>query len=265
MSDENKFFRWIWRFNGVVLALLCFVTVAAIGYNVTSGWFRNYGENPEGHFVPVPKDAEANNTYRLNSSGSIGFLKEDGSQEIDLVFTLGDWNGAPNVYGLQSVGSSGSRYRGPYYANILLENAETGAGRWLFQGYGRNILSWDTVVDPAKKDQAILASAEPVVVAAGGVHGDTNSVRVLVLKVIDKDTDGDGELTDKDRLTLYTWHLVDKAPEKLLDADLILSQSQIGADRYVITYETGRAAFIAVYSVPDFKLLTKKPLPKLPG
>ena len=24
MSDENKFFRWVWRFNGIVIALVVY-------------------------------------------------------------------------------------------------------------------------------------------------------------------------------------------------------------------------------------------------
>ena len=72
-------------------------------------------------------------------------------------------------------------------------------------------------------------------------------------------------LNDKDVVSFYIYCLGDKTAVKLLDTDLVLSQTQIGADRYAISYETKGAAWIAVYSIPDFKLVTKKPLPKLPG
>lgn len=263
MSDENKFFRFVWRFNAIAIAL------AVLGILLLSGGALVYSlftalpfEKPQGHFAPVPTAAEAKNTYRLLSAGSLAFLRPGGGQEVHLVFTLAEEDDPSNPYGL---GSSGRGYRESDKVNIMLEYTETGEGHWLFAGHERNILDWDALIDPLVTETPGAVSYGPKVVPAATTYGDATAVRAIILKVVDKDTDADGKLTGKDRLALYTWHLGDKAPAKLLDADLILSQAQIGADRYVVSYETGRAAFIAIYSVPDFKLLTRKPLPKLPG
>jgi hypothetical protein len=265
MPEENRFFRWVWRFNAVVIALAVLGLLGIAAASFVVGYLHPWqNEKPEGHFTPVQNAAEAHNTYRLRSTGTIAFLKAGGGQEVDLVFSLGNWEGSPNEYGLQHINRSGS-YREPYNANVLLVSTNAGEGHWLFSGIGRNILSWDAVVDPTAKDAPEIASVEPQVVSARGLNGGFSAAKALVLKVVDKDTDKDGELTAKDGLSLYTWRLGEKTPVKLLDADLVTSQTQIGADRYAISYESKGAAFLAVYSVPDFKLVIKKSLPKLPG
>lgn len=266
MSDENKFFRWVWRFNALVLALLCLAGLASLTYNLLSGYFfASPADKPQGHFAPVSSAAEAANTYRLKSSGTVAFLKPDGGQDLELVFSLGNWEGAPNKYGLAHINSS-SGYREPYNGNVLLVNSETGASHWLFSGFARNITGWDVVIDPTVKEPPVdVATSGPTVIEAGRIYGDYRAAKALVLKVIEKDSNKDGNLTEGDGLALYIWRPGDAAPAKFLDADLILSQSQIGKDRYTVSYESGGAAWIAIYSVPDFRLLIKKPLPKLPG
>lgn len=264
MSDENKFFRFVWRFNALVIALLCLGAIVLVGIAAFDFWIPRYIDKPQGHFAPVPKEAEAENTYRLKDSGSIGFMKPGGGQEVFLVFSLGDWEGAPNAYALSSVSSSGSM-RFSNNANLLLVSTGTGKGQWLFHGVGRNIVNWDWLIDYQAKSPVDVSPAGPQVISPNRLYGDRQAVEALVLKVIDQDTDKDGKLTDEDGLTLYAVSRLDGTePVKLLDADLILSQTQIGKDRYVIGYETGGKAYIAVYSVPDFALVTKKPLPKLP-
>ena len=190
MSDENKFFRFVWRFNALIVAVAglgVLALVAFAGYNIATRAFPI--ERPQGHFAPVPSAAEAKNTYRLRSSGSIAFTKP-GAQEVDLVFSLGDWEGNPSAYGLQDISGS-SRSRETYNANLLLVNAETGEGHWLFSGFARNIESWDTVVDRTAKNPVDVTPTGPMVVAATSTaryFGDTQSVVAVVLKVIDKDS-----------------------------------------------------------------------------
>jgi len=267
MSDDNKFFRFVWRFNALVVAVAglgVFALVAFAGYIIATSSFPH--EKPEDHFTPVSSAAEAKNTYRLRSSGSLAFVKP-GAQEVDLVFWLNDWDENQNPHSLKNM-SGLSRWHNAYDANLLLVNTETGEGRWLFSGFSRNIESWDTVIDRRAKNFVDGSPTGPVVVAAGTPArnvGDTQSVVAVVLKVIDKDTNGDGVLDDKDLVSLYTYRLGDQMAVKLLDTDLLLTQTQVGDDRYAVSYEAKGVAWFAVYSVPDFKLLTKKPLPKLPG
>ncbi len=268
MSEENRFFRWVWRFNAVVIALAVLGLVGIAAASLVWEYLRPWQpEKPVGHFAPVTSVAEARNTYRLRASGTIAFAKP-GAQQVDMVFSLGDWAGNPSEYGLQDV-SSARRSREAYNANLLLVNSETGEGHWLFSGVGRNVESWDAVIDPGAKDPVnVTPTGAQVIVASGATpryFGDTQSVVAVILKVIEKDRNGDGSLDDKDGVSFYFYRLGDNAALKLLDVDLVLSQTQIGANRYAISYESKGAAFLAVFSVPDFKLVTRKPLPKLPS
>lgn len=260
MPDENKFFRFVWRFNALAIALAVLATLGLLGYALVSSFTRDYWVMPQGHFAPVPKGAEAKNTYRLRSSGSVAFVKNGGGEDVYLAYSLGAWEGEPNAYGLESV-SRISKMREPDNSNLLLVNARTGAGVWLFKGLGRNILNWDKVIDPSVAE---AETGRPQILPAHEFFGDVRHVKAVVLKVVERDSNQDGDLTEDDGVSLYAWRLGDNAPVKILEASLLLGQNQIGADRYSIAYEVGDQAWLAVFSVPDFKLLSKTKLPKVP-
>lgn len=264
MIEENKFFRFLWRFNALAIALAVLAVLGSLGYGFVLMLTHDYWEKPQGHFAPAPKGAEAKNTYRLRTSGAIAF-KNGGGEDVYLVYSLGAWNGAPNVYSLASV-SGVERAREPANANLLLMNAHTGAGKWLFNGLGRNIRSWEKVVDSAIAGNAVAEGfRNPGVQSSDELFGGAQYVKAVVLKVVERDTNHDNELTDDDGVSLYVWQGGNDAPVKILEATLVLDQAQIGAARYTISYELGDQAWLAIYSVPDFKLLSKTKLPKVPG
>lgn len=246
MSDENRFFRFVWRFNALALALgLAAITVVGSLSFVGDLWgpiFRAPQSEPVGHFAPVPKEAERNYTYRLESEP----LETPGTRERIMI--LRRWEGEPREYGLADVPRVSS-YSGPEEqdVNILVIDGDSGASHWLFGGYCRSIIS-RTPVYGAEPDAN--RSAPPVV--------------AWVMQTVDADTNKDGKLTTKDRQSLYVYRPGAGEAVKFLSADNVLATHQIGADKYLIVYENGKTASAATYSVPDFKLLSQKSLQNVP-
>ncbi len=244
MTDENRFFRYVWRFNAVVLACVAMVVGGAMFYTTLFPW-RSVEIAPAGHFAPVPQNAEKEFTYRLQSGGERYVV---GREKL---IALGRWNGSPESYSLAH--ASSGRYEETRSPNILAVDQVTVESHWIFKGYNRNITADDLVYEsvpspvPPTPDQV----ASPAV--------------ALVMTVIDADTNKDGELTEKDRKSLYVYRAGAIEAARLLTADLIVSRQQIGRDRYLVIYENGTSAVAATFSLPEFKLVAEKPLPKVPN
>lgn len=237
--EQSRFFIWVWRFNALVLALGAIFLIGMAGLSLLGR--RNWEPAPEGHFAPVPRGAEKDHTYRL-SPLDLGFGEE-------VLFGLGRWDGSPKSHGLLMtrevrLASESSRYNDPNTVNLLVVDGRTDTGHWLFHGYGRLVASEDIITKGAAPNTVAVA---------------------LVIRTIDADTDKDGEMTYKDRQSFYVYRRGTGYATKLIDVDYVLSHEQVDDANFLLVYERGRTAYAATYSLPDFKLVSEKPLPEVPN
>jgi len=249
MTDENKFFRYVWRFNAIALACVAIAAGGAIIFNLLNPW-RPAEPTPAGHFAPVPHGAEKGFTYRLESHGERRLV------EREELIALDRWNGSPQSYGLQEMRLTSASYIERLRSvNLLAIDQNTVESHWVFRGYDRAIITDDTVYDAVPSGPAV----------PWGPGAALPSAIALVMTVVDSDTNKDGELTEKDRQSLYVYRPGATEAVRLLTADLIVSRQQSRNDRYLVVYENGSSAIAATYSVPDFKLIVEKQLPKVPN
>jgi len=245
-SEENRFFRFLWRLDAILLALAGLLAISVISTLVIQNWMLRHPDEPapEGHFTPVPKAAEESNTYRLSAQPELDSLP--GEQ----FYVLQRWNGAPSTYGLgDAVVSSPSDFRLTNAVNLLAVNSTTGASHWLFEGYRR------AVVD----QQSIYSKGPPLPDTKPYPHPI-----VLVIRTVDKDTNNDGLFNLHDRQTLYFYRPGDTRASKFFEADYIISMQEVEGGNLFIVYEKGQSAIAASFRVPDFKLLSQHKLPDVP-
>ena len=233
--EQNKFFRIVWRFNALLLALGGILIVVMVGWNLFSPSWSEL--TPEGHFAPVPKEAERADTYRITPL-QIALAQES-------IFALGRWNGPPKEYGLQDT------VRRPFAVssldnhnavNLLAIDGQNGTSHWLFDGYRRAVISEDAITK-ATSDKGV-----------------SNQIG-LVVRTADTDTNADGQLTDKDRQSLYFYRPGMRSAAKFFEADYIISRGQSDDANYLVVYERGRSAIAATFTLPDFKLKSENPIP----
>ncbi len=251
MPDENRFFRFVWRFNALALAVVVLFALGIAGYDAWRRYHYHDADNPVGGFTPVPKIAEKDATYRLDTYSGFSLMVGEKKERL---LSLKRWEGPPESYGLAMSMTvqmdSPAGMVGLGAVNLLVIDGATGKSHWMFSGYKRLILS---AVLLYEDEQPALAFQNRDATPAAGA----------ILRIIDKDTNGDGKLTPDDRLSLYVY-LPGSQPVEFLSADTIVSMDHIGKDKFLIVYENGKSAFAATYDSTIFKLISREQLPNVP-
>lgn len=240
-----RFFQVLWRIN----AVLAFVALAA--FIVFVGLFSKERITKPllYYFVPpppvapaVPERPKPTYSYTLEKNLLIGADAGSADYEIYRLLRWGKIDGRPVTSEAAAA------------VNFLVTSKKTGANTWLFKGF----------------DRAIVGQ-EPMLTGRWYWHepdaDDDIAVDIVVLKVVEADSDGDGYLTQEDRQTLYVARFAEDkqpAPEKLLSADAVWFMEQKNKD-FDIGYRDHGEGFLAVYSLPDFKLQSKTKIEGLPN
>jgi len=222
VQNAEKYFRYLWRFNAIAMAVIGFAVVIAFVANLLSPLWSAPHSGPAGSFAPIPKSAEHGYTYELARDA----VRLSGTREE--IFVLKRWKGGPEARDV----------------NLLVVNNLSAASHWLFRGTDRTILARDEV---HASDVADFNAYSPVV--------------AIVLTVADADTNKDDRIDGKDRQSLYFYRVGAASAVKFFTADRVLVAQQAGADRYLVIYENGDKAAAQLFSLLDFKPLSQSPLP----
>lgn len=235
------FFKWLWRVNAVLVFL---VLASAIAYLALLLQQRT-PQPLASFFDPAPPSPVAvekpkpTYIYDLEKDLLIG---ADTNQENFEIYRLVRWG---KIEGHPAAPEAATA------VNLLVADRKTGANKWLFAGFDRAIVN-----------------QEPILTGRWYWHepeiDDDIPVEIVVLKVIEADTNSDGVLTLADRQTLYVVRLPAAGPEKLLSADFIWFTMQ-KAKEYQIGYRDNGEGYLSVYSLPDFTLKSKVKIDGLPA
>ncbi len=233
------FFKWLWRVNAV---LVFAVLVAVIAFLLLST--KTHITQPLLEYVgPLPSvvigKPKPSYTYDLEKDLLIGADTGRDDFEIYRLTRWGKINGMPVTPDAAAT------------VNLLVEDKKSGSNKWLFPGFDRSIVNQETVLTGR------WYWHEPEI-------DDDIAVEIVVLKVIEADTNGDDALTEGDRQTLYIARFPAAGPEKLLTADAIWFTMQ-NKKEYQIGYREKGEGFLAVYALPDFTLVSKTKVEGFPN
>lgn len=232
--QDGLFFRIVRRINLLLVLLLSLVLIVAAGL---VGW-RSYERGEWASLVPdrlesQPSPPKPTVKYEVALAPYEAPAKDNrptanGIFVLNRVSSLGDMDlGAPDV------------------ANIMEVDVEN-HGFWLFKGANRTI----TMRDGVRKGEL-----------PDGAPTDSRPVIALVLWVVEKDANKDGEYGAGDPISVYVWRIGEEKVTKLLDAEEGLSTGQISGTKYGVVYQKSGKNIAATYSIPDFKLISERVLP----
>jgi hypothetical protein len=241
MPEQNGFFRWVWRINGLLLLLLLLGALAAIGCRIA--WHTHAGmERFHTMFRPGHLTA-GKETYSLVPLDGIGMLT--GSPLPEKLYALSrnsDWPVDRHHPQHETI------------TNILAVDEAAKSSHWLFKQGERAVLADDLLYDTASPKQGLVAEQDFVAKLSG-----------IVMVVAENDTNKDGRYTAEDEQALYVYRFDGKPPEKLLSADtIVLARKVFNEKKYRFFYQAGGKTFDVAYSVPDFIPVSKIEISNLP-
>lgn len=228
--EESKFFRNIWRFNAMIIAIAGMLAVAVLlfaGYLMFNEQTRTKHKN---EIVNIDPETEIEETYRL---GNINHVK--GSQSV--------------IVPLYSDQSFDLRYSGGKSTlstrNLLFSNMHTEVSNWLLPTNNYLIPRYSLI-----NESNSFSSDETII--------------TILYRIVKSDTNNDSRLTENDELTI-SLSKPDGSDftEVLKNIDDILGYELLNQNALSIMFNRKGQGYTAYINLKDFKVTKEIELPKI--
>jgi hypothetical protein len=239
--DENKFFKFVWRFNGIIIMVALVATFGVVCYNIGKELFsnrapqiiKNVAEDPLGQEkwrLGYPQQIEGTTYIYIPLVSELEYAKP---QEISF------------NKGLHSYGGSGDVYSSPT-KNILFINSVKNQMKWLFLANNQLI----TEVRLLSKSQD---------------YGKRN-IEAIMYQVVQKDTNGDKKLTvDDANVIAFSMPDGSRYKEVISGADRLIDVMLAENKSVFIMYQTQGVGYSATLRLSDMSTIGRSELPKVPN
>lgn len=229
--ENNKFFKFVWRFNGIAIMATIIVAIIMMAGSILGGlWKKN-----EPVIANIAKDPDGQEKWKLGYAQKI-------RDRVVLIPLVSEREyvkaGVPSMK--SALHSYGDSYSG---RNLLFIDGESNHAKWLFQTNNQLITSRKFL--PKDDDYK------------------NKDVNFIVYEVVTEDTNGDKKLTDDDMASIAVssfdgnhYNVIAPKVDRLIDV------SQIGTDRILVIYQKNNIGYSATYSIAGFSLIDQKELPK---
>ena len=230
--SESRFFKYVWRFNALAIA------GAAISVILLSG------------YAGFTVFSEVTRTRRVTQVVNVG-QQEKVSEE----FSLGSAVAIAGTPYIRLPLYRGQSYPGSYYpkrsdqniVNYLFLNTSTNESRWLVQSAGQLIVESQILFNKVKSTPDEARTGVGVFYA-----------------VIDRDSNGDNRLSERDAVSLATGAIDGTNYRKLVEnIEQLYSVQQIADDKVLVLYQKNQQTISELYSVPRMERLMQTNIPKV--
>jgi hypothetical protein len=227
--EENKFFRYIWRINGLILLV---AGIMAIGVLAFAG-YKIYGETTRDrstrNIVNIQEDSEIKEKWLL------GYMEDIQGTSYVMVPLNSDQNYAQSYY---SKSSSSAR-------NYLFINSKNNEQHWLF-----------------KNNKYLIA--DKTMLSEQGYRNEERNIRAILYQVIKKDTDNDNRLTSKDLKTISISGPNGSGYKELIQGvDVFVGQRTVDENTLLIVYQKQGVGYSANVSLSELAISNEQELPKV--
>lgn len=231
MNMETGFFKWVWRFNGVLLAATCVFLLGILIWETTANWRR----------AAFP--TQTTNTMALTTENAERAF--DAPREISRRFGPPFGARRTSLYALplyieQEYPNRGiSKSSGGNIVNYKIVDTSTQTDRWLFPVADRLVLDTAQLLLPSGNGPSRLAG--------------------YVLTVVNTDSNGDGRLSTSDTKSIYlttgNWNTPKKVTEGVTST---LEYRALSAKTFDLIFNTQAGTHAARVQIPSGALLSEQ-------
>jgi hypothetical protein len=240
---SDKFFKWIWNFNGLVLFLGIVITTLFISYQIVTSFFKDDGI--ERTTLNLAKDSENEEKWSLGSprkiSGTDFYYIALQSEKLTVETresAVENFNGG----GIHNF--IGGNYNPTKSKNVMLINGNTNTRSWLFQSTEQLIIE----ITPLILDE----------------YNSDNAAIGILYQVINSDTNQDSKLDNSDKPTFALSKVDGTNYTEIITGynNIVQSDLNIEGNLFVV-FTNNNEVYSMVIDMITFKVISKSPLPKV--
>jgi hypothetical protein len=231
----NSFFDYVWQFNALAIAgaaVLCIL----LGVYTTARIFKQETRPRRvTNVVNVGEKDKISEEFTLGSPTIIA-----GTQYVRVPLYRGQSYSA-------SGGSFYSKSSEQNVVNYLFLNTSSNESRWLFESARQLLISSQVLSNKLKT-----------------LPDEQNAAVGIIYSVVERDSNGDNRLTDKDAVSLAASAVDGTDYRKLVEGiERLYSIQQIADDKVLVLYQKNQQTISELYSVPAMVRLQQSSIPKV--
>lgn len=227
--EESKLFRFVWRFNGVVImvaGVLAIGVLAFAGYKIVGDATR---ERRTHNIVNVQEDKAIEEKWKL------GYMSHIQGSPYVMIALNSDQSYAQSYYGKST---SSAR-------NYLFINGRNNEATWLF-----------------RTNQYLVTDTDILSVKESG--SNEQRAEAIFYRVVKKDTNNDKRLTDDDLLSIGLSLPSGKGYKEILDGiELFVGHKYLDKNRILIVFQKGGVGYSANINLKGFAVSNITQIPKV--
>jgi len=247
--DDNRFFKFLWRFNAIAISLAVLLLVIGVGSDLVRRFMHRSIDRPDTAIVDIsnnqPKDEtwELGHTQRLNTETPIILIPLYTDKEA--------MKADKSVFQISS--SYAYRPRSDSTINYLFIDIESTEKRWLFSNNKQLVVSNIEVGGPNRDDYHFNQIAT-----------DKTKTKAIIFETINTDTSNDGLLNLEDKTTISITTPTGKRYTELVKGiDRIVGAPVLSKKHVIIIYQKNGRGYTMQVSLEDFSVLDNSQLPKI--
>jgi len=234
---ENGFFKWVWRFNAVVIAFAALAVIAFSAFIAREFW-QNYTRDKHAREV-INIDTESKTLQDAFSYGYPVFDNDNNSIILPLLVS--------QTYDVSRAYTSVSKNTGSNIINYLIINRDDDSSHWFFADHKQLITQVEIIkrpIDAEKDDKKVVAR---------------------LYEIVSKDSNGDKRLSESDKKTLLIT-LPDRSnPTQIINGyDGIESFNHPDNNSFEVLVHSDNIETLYTFSLDSLKQIGKFSFPALP-
>jgi hypothetical protein len=231
-QGENRFFKYVWRFNALVIAGAAVVVVILGVYAALQIFKTETGSRRVTNVVNVGDKDAVSEEFSLGRAAPI-----EGTSYVKIPLYRGQSYNA-SYYLKNSTQNT---------VNYLFVNTSSGESRWLLEGAGQLIIDSEVMFSKAR------SSPDERRLGIG-----------IVYTLVEKDTNGDNRLTDRDAVSLAVSEIDGSQYRKLIEgADRLYSVAQVADDKVLVLYQKNQESVVELYGLPSMTRIQQSNIAKI--
>ena len=227
--EENKFFKLVWRFNGLILMV---AGVLAIGLLIFVGYTlikEKTGERNVTNIINIQEETDIKENWELGYMSKI-----QGTSSIMIPLTS-DQSYAQSYY---TKSSSSIR-------NYLFINSKNNTQNWLFKNNKYLINATDLLPEHQYNEKK-------------------DNIKVIIYKIVKQDSNKDNRLTTDDLQTIALSMPNGAGYKEIIDdVDNFVGQSLVDKNTLLLVYQKKGIGFSAKVDLSEFVITNETVLPKV--